>query len=301
MKAFRYDPYPSVNQMELLAGMLGLATRTVINWFHNHRMRIRYKNTANNANNSTTSSAAINGNANKHELATIMQKRHQNKQHVGGAMGGAYRRLNRFDVNNNGVDNDGADDGFVGNGTNQFYDSNNEDDDDGLMDDEDDEDGYCETNEDNMMSVNSDPNQDTVYDEGDEPSRLVYGQANRERNSRQSDYGFGDDDDDDEDDDDDDQENNSNEINSLFIKEADESDEPSSALCTDLQKADDIYHRSNINRTNKRRKPDNPQRFSQHKLDRMGPSKDTIQANFVDSPTANGADGVASVNHIAVN
>jgi hypothetical protein len=45
MRAFKYDPYPAVNQMELLAGKLGLQTRTVINWFHNHRMRIRYKTT----------------------------------------------------------------------------------------------------------------------------------------------------------------------------------------------------------------------------------------------------------------
>jgi len=47
MTAFKYDPYPAVNQMEILAGKLGLQTRTVINWFHNHRMRIRYKNTSN--------------------------------------------------------------------------------------------------------------------------------------------------------------------------------------------------------------------------------------------------------------
>lgn len=46
MNAFKYDPYPAVNQMEILAGKLGLQTRTVINWFHNHRMRIRYKNTS---------------------------------------------------------------------------------------------------------------------------------------------------------------------------------------------------------------------------------------------------------------
>ena len=46
LKAFKYDPYPAVNQMELLATKLNLATRTVINWFHNHRMRIRYKSTS---------------------------------------------------------------------------------------------------------------------------------------------------------------------------------------------------------------------------------------------------------------
>ena len=56
MKAFRFDPYPSVNQMELLAGMLNLATRTVINWFHNHRMRIRYKNTSISSNNNNNNS-----------------------------------------------------------------------------------------------------------------------------------------------------------------------------------------------------------------------------------------------------
>ena len=39
--------------METLAGKLGLQTRTVINWFHNHRMRIRYKN--------TSSSSSLNG------------------------------------------------------------------------------------------------------------------------------------------------------------------------------------------------------------------------------------------------
>ncbi len=43
MNAFKYDPYPAVNQMEALASKLNLQTRTVINWFHNHRMRIRYK------------------------------------------------------------------------------------------------------------------------------------------------------------------------------------------------------------------------------------------------------------------
>lgn len=50
MKAFKYDPYPAVNQMEALATKLNLQTRTVINWFHNHRMRIRYKNSTSNNN-----------------------------------------------------------------------------------------------------------------------------------------------------------------------------------------------------------------------------------------------------------
>jgi len=46
MRAFRQDPYPTIAQMNTLADQLGLAQRTVINWFHNHRMRIRYKNNA---------------------------------------------------------------------------------------------------------------------------------------------------------------------------------------------------------------------------------------------------------------
>lgn len=50
MRAFKYDPYPAVNQMEALASKLGLQTRTVINWFHNHRMRIRYKTSTNQVN-----------------------------------------------------------------------------------------------------------------------------------------------------------------------------------------------------------------------------------------------------------
>lgn len=55
MKAFKYDPYPAVNQMEALANKLNLQTRTVINWFHNHRMRIRYKNSTSQASSSATS------------------------------------------------------------------------------------------------------------------------------------------------------------------------------------------------------------------------------------------------------
>lgn len=61
MKAFKYDPYPAVNQMEALATKLNLQTRTVINWFHNHRMRIRYKNsTANNQSNNNSTSGGDN-------------------------------------------------------------------------------------------------------------------------------------------------------------------------------------------------------------------------------------------------
>lgn len=37
--AFSLDPYPNVGTIEFLANELELSTRTVTNWFHNHRMR----------------------------------------------------------------------------------------------------------------------------------------------------------------------------------------------------------------------------------------------------------------------
>ncbi|XP_065201210.1 homeobox protein cut isoform X2 [Planococcus citri] len=39
--AFALDPYPSVATIEFLANELGLASRTITNWFHNHRMRLK--------------------------------------------------------------------------------------------------------------------------------------------------------------------------------------------------------------------------------------------------------------------
>ncbi|CAG0895356.1 unnamed protein product, partial [Darwinula stevensoni] len=39
--AFQLDPYPSVATMEFLAQELGLTSRTITNWFHNHRMRLK--------------------------------------------------------------------------------------------------------------------------------------------------------------------------------------------------------------------------------------------------------------------
>lgn len=39
--AFTLDPYPSVATIEFLATELGLASRTITNWFHNHRMRLK--------------------------------------------------------------------------------------------------------------------------------------------------------------------------------------------------------------------------------------------------------------------
>ncbi|XP_053616998.1 homeobox protein cut isoform X2 [Plodia interpunctella] len=39
--AFALDPYPNMPTIEFLAGELGLSTRTITNWFHNHRMRLK--------------------------------------------------------------------------------------------------------------------------------------------------------------------------------------------------------------------------------------------------------------------
>uniref|UniRef100_A0AAG5D2M5 Homeobox protein cut-like n=1 Tax=Anopheles atroparvus TaxID=41427 RepID=A0AAG5D2M5_ANOAO len=39
--AFALDPYPNVQTIEFLASELGLSTRTITNWFHNHRMRLK--------------------------------------------------------------------------------------------------------------------------------------------------------------------------------------------------------------------------------------------------------------------
>lgn len=39
--AFQLDPYPNVATIEFLAGELNLASRTITNWFHNHRMRLK--------------------------------------------------------------------------------------------------------------------------------------------------------------------------------------------------------------------------------------------------------------------
>ncbi|UYV66916.1 CUX2 [Cordylochernes scorpioides] len=39
--AYAIDPYPSSETVEFLAKELGLSIRTVTNWFHNHRMRVK--------------------------------------------------------------------------------------------------------------------------------------------------------------------------------------------------------------------------------------------------------------------
>lgn len=44
--AFSLDPYPSTSAMEFLAQELNLSTRTITNWFHNHRMRLKQQQTS---------------------------------------------------------------------------------------------------------------------------------------------------------------------------------------------------------------------------------------------------------------
>lgn len=39
--AFALDPYPNIATIEFLAGELALSSRTITNWFHNHRMRLK--------------------------------------------------------------------------------------------------------------------------------------------------------------------------------------------------------------------------------------------------------------------
>jgi homeobox protein cut-like len=39
--AFQMDPYPSMSAIDFLAQELSLTQRTITNWFHNHRMRMK--------------------------------------------------------------------------------------------------------------------------------------------------------------------------------------------------------------------------------------------------------------------
>ncbi|ESO12689.1 hypothetical protein HELRODRAFT_127971, partial [Helobdella robusta] len=40
-QAYAADPYPSQATLDELAAGLGVATKTVVNWFHNYRMRAK--------------------------------------------------------------------------------------------------------------------------------------------------------------------------------------------------------------------------------------------------------------------
>ena len=39
--AYAADPYPSPSRIEELANQIGVGTKTIVNWFHNHRMRAK--------------------------------------------------------------------------------------------------------------------------------------------------------------------------------------------------------------------------------------------------------------------
>ena len=39
--AFQRDSYPNQTTFEQLASEIGVGTKTVVNWFHNHRMRAK--------------------------------------------------------------------------------------------------------------------------------------------------------------------------------------------------------------------------------------------------------------------
>ena len=45
--AFQLEPYPNTTAIEFLGRELSLSTRTITNWFHNHRMRCKQENDSN--------------------------------------------------------------------------------------------------------------------------------------------------------------------------------------------------------------------------------------------------------------
>lgn len=57
--AFAMDPYPSSSTAEFLAKELALSIRTITNWFHNHRMRLKQINTSTNSNGDESNQTSI--------------------------------------------------------------------------------------------------------------------------------------------------------------------------------------------------------------------------------------------------
>lgn len=121
MKAFKYDPYPAVNQMEALANKLNLQTRTVINWFHNHRMRIRYKNSTSQAgssnNASNTATAHNENNSNNHITQVTSRSRSTNQFNE------FTKSLPHYSNSNNKTNNNNR--SSSSNGSNNMNNSNN--------------------------------------------------------------------------------------------------------------------------------------------------------------------------------
>ncbi len=58
--AFSMDPYPSTTTIEFLANELNLSLRTITNWFHNHRMRLKQISNNNDDNGSNQSQLPYN-------------------------------------------------------------------------------------------------------------------------------------------------------------------------------------------------------------------------------------------------
>lgn len=58
--AFSMDPYPSTTTIEFLANELNLSLRTITNWFHNHRMRLKQVSSTNDDNASNQSQLPYN-------------------------------------------------------------------------------------------------------------------------------------------------------------------------------------------------------------------------------------------------
>lgn len=53
-KAYTHDPYPNQARIEQLATELAVSTKTIINWFHNHRMRSKPRNMSPNGSGSSS-------------------------------------------------------------------------------------------------------------------------------------------------------------------------------------------------------------------------------------------------------
>ena len=53
--AYAKDPYPNPGTIEQLAQRIGVMSKTVVNWFHNHRMRAKQQPQYSSSNSSTSS------------------------------------------------------------------------------------------------------------------------------------------------------------------------------------------------------------------------------------------------------
>ena len=68
-EAYAADPYPNQAAIERLAGDIGVGVKTVVNWFHNHRMRAKQQH----VNSSSSSSGSDPGTASAHSLSARLK------------------------------------------------------------------------------------------------------------------------------------------------------------------------------------------------------------------------------------